>query len=375
MMSDEGRVVGMLPDWRAGWEGVSGEFPWLAGLRGCPQDPVHHGEGDVWIHTGMVCGALTGLAGFRALPEGERQLLFMAALLHDVAKPSCTREEQDGRISSRGHSRRGAIEARVILWRMGVPFAVREAIAGLVRWHQAPFFLIDRSDAERMAITASQTARGDLLALLAEADARGRIAADQGRIVENTALFVEFCRELGCLDAPYAFPSEQSRFMYFRVPGRNPGYLAHDDTRCTVTLLSGLPGVGKDFWLREEAPGLPVVSLDALREEMGVAPTDKQGAVIARAREVAREYLRAGRDFAWNGTNLSRVIREQCIGLFADYGARVRIVYLEVPEARLRRQNRERASAVPEGALGRMLERWEVPDPTEAHRVEWVVRE
>jgi len=45
-----------------------------------------------------------------------------------------------------------------------------------------------------------------------------------------------------------------------------------------------------------------------------------------------------------------------------------------VPETRLLRQNRERTAAVPEGALGRMLERWEVPDLTEAHRVEWVVK-
>jgi predicted kinase len=323
----------------------------------------------------MVCEALRGLPGFLALPEGEQRLLFMAALLHDVAKPSCTRQEPDGRISSRGHSRRGAIAARTILWRMGVPFAAREAIAALVRWHQAPFFLIDRPDAERLAITVSQTARCAWLALLAEADARGRIAPDQGRMSENTALFVEYCRELGCLDAPYLFPSEQSRFVYFRVPGRDPAYLAHDDTRCAVTLLTGLPGAGKDFWLREAAPELPVVSLDALRVGLGVAPTERQGAVVARAREVAREYLRAGHDFAWNGTNLSRAIREQCIGLFADYGARVRIVYLEVPEARLLRQNRERPDAVPEGALGRMLERWEVPDRTEAHRVVWVVRE
>jgi predicted kinase len=323
----------------------------------------------------MVCAALTGLPGFLALSEGERRLLFMAALLHDVAKPSCTRLEPAGRISARGHSRRGAIVARGILWRLGVSFGVREQIAALVRWHQAPFFLIDRPDAERLAITISQTARCDLLALLAEADARGRIAPDQGRMIENAALFAEFCRDLGCLDAPYAFPSGHSRFAYFQSPGRDPAYLAHDDTRCRVTLLAGLPGAGKDFWLREELPALPVVSLDALRGELGIAPTDKQGAVIARAREVAREHLRAGRDFAWNGTNLSRALREQCIGLFADYRARVRIVYLEVPEARLLRQNRERPDAVPEGALGRMLERWEVPDLTEAHAVEWVVRE
>jgi predicted kinase len=323
----------------------------------------------------MVCAALVVLPGFLALPEAERRLLFAAALLHDVAKPSCTRHEPDGRISSRGHSRRGAITARGILWRLGVPFATREQIAALVRWHQAPFFLIDRPDAERLALTISQTARCDLLALLAEADARGRLAPDQGRMLENTALFAEFCRDLGCLNAPYAFPSDHSRVLYFRSPGRDPAYLAHDDTRCTVTLLSGLPGAGKDHWLREHHPELPVVSLDALRQQLGIAPTDRQGAVLTRARELAREHLRAGRDFAWNGTNLSRAIREQCISLFADYRARVHIIYLEAPQAQLLRQNRERHNVVPEEALARMLERWEVPDPTEAHRVDWLVRE
>jgi hypothetical protein len=45
----------------------------------------------------MVCRALAGLDEFRALPELERQILFAAALLHDIAKPSCTRHE-DGRM-------------------------------------------------------------------------------------------------------------------------------------------------------------------------------------------------------------------------------------------------------------------------------------
>lgn len=368
-----GAIEDKLPDWRGGWAAVGEAYPWLVGLRGCPQDALHHAEGDVWVHTGLVVGALTGDAAFLALPEGERRRLFMAALLHDVAKPRCTKVEEEGRITSRGHSRRGAIMARAILWRMGVDVGVREQIAALVRWHQAPFHLIERADAERSALAISQTARCDWLALLAKADARGRVSADQGRMLENVALFREYCRELGCLERPYPFPSDHSRARYFRAAAGDPTYLAHDATRCEVTLLSGLPGAGKDTWLREHAPALPVVSLDALRVALGVLPTDNQGAVIARARELAREHLRAGRDFAWNATNLSRALREQSLGLFADYGARVRIVYLEVPEARLRRQNRERAAVVPEAALERLLDRWEVPDLTEAERVEWVV--
>jgi predicted kinase len=361
------------PDWRFDWDALDAAYSWLRRLRGCQQDPIHHAEGDAWVHTRLVCEALAALPSFRTLPEEERRLLFVAALLHDVAKPLTTRTESDRRISSRGHSRRGAIEARVILWRLGVPFALREQIAALVRWHQAPFHLIDQPDSMRRAITICQTARGNLLALLAEADARGRISADQDRLLENVALFAEQCRDLGCLIAPYLFPSAHARFSYFRIPGRDPAYDAYDDTRCEVTLLSGLPGVGKDHWLAQHLPSHPVVSLDALRAALGVAPTEAQGPVIACARELAREYLRAGRDFAWNGTNVSRDLRAQSLDLFAAYNARVRIVYLEAPEDRLLRQNRERPTAVPEPVIARLLSRWEVPNLTEAHQLQYVI--
>jgi predicted kinase len=105
-----------------------------------------------------------------------------------------------------------------------------------------------------------------------------------------------------------------------------------------------------------------------------VAPTEGQRSVVARARELARVHLRSGRDFAWNGTNLSRQIRGNCVDLFAAYGARVRIVYVEVPEAQLLRQNQKRRACVPERVIERLVSLWEVPDHTEAHRVDWVIR-
>jgi predicted kinase len=75
----------------------------------------------------------------------------------------------------------------------------------------------------------------------------------------------------------------------------------------------------------------------------------------------------------WNATNLSRPLQAQCIQLFAGYHARLHIVYVEVPEERLFRQNRQRQAPVPQAVLERLLDRWEVPDRTEAHRVEWVI--
>ncbi len=61
-----------------------------------------------------------------------------------------------------------------------------------------------------------------------------------------------------------------------------------------------------------------------------------------------------------------------CVGLFADYRARVRIVYLEVPPGQLRRQNRERPDAVPDRVIDRLMAKWEVPDPFEGHQVDWI---
>lgn len=97
---------------------------------GCyPADGIHMGaEGNVLIHTRMVCEALTADPEWQALSWRNRQSLFWAALLHDVAKPDCTRTGADGRIASPGHPRRGQIAARSILWRMGVPFEQREPI-------------------------------------------------------------------------------------------------------------------------------------------------------------------------------------------------------------------------------------------------------
>jgi len=95
------------PDWRVDWEAIDRELPWIRALRGCVQDPVHHAEGDVWTHVRMVCEALAGMAAWRALGAEAREILFWAALLHDVAKPACTREVA-GRVSSPGHASRGA---------------------------------------------------------------------------------------------------------------------------------------------------------------------------------------------------------------------------------------------------------------------------
>ncbi|TWP49150.1 AAA family ATPase [Lentzea tibetensis] len=359
------------PMWTVDWDAVHAEFPWVRAMDGVPQDAVHHAEGDVATHTRMACEALTRIPEWRARPSDERTLLFAAVLLHDSAKPFRTQIE-DGRITAHGHSRAGDLLVRKVLWEMGAPAPWREHVAALVRHHQVPFWALERPDLERIAFRVSLLARNDDLVILATADILGRVCGDADEVLENIALYRDYCRELRCLDGPRVFPSDHARFQYFRTPGRDPGYAAYDDTRVEVTVLSGLPGVGKDHWIGTHRADWPVVSLDAVRARLGVGPGGDQRPVAAAAFEMAREHLRAKQRFVWNATNVSRQMRDRCIGLAADYHARITLIGLEAPPATLRARNSARPEPVPAAVIDRLAAKWEAPDPTEAHTVEWI---
>lgn len=347
--------------------------PWWEAMANCPQDPIYHAEGDVAIHTRMVIEELRALRTWQELPTQEQGILLLAALLHDVGKPQTTRHESNGRITSEGHSRVGAIESRRMLWEAGVPFAEREQICALIRWHQRPFYLIDQENAHYMAFTMSQTVRCDLLTILAEADIRGRITPDYERPLVNIACFREFCAEEGCLTGPRLFPSDHSRVLYFRSYGeRDPNYCAYETgDKPTFLLLSGLPGSGKDTWIQKHGPKWPVVSLDEIRTQRNILPTDSQEPVLAAAREQARVYLRKGESLIWNATNLSRELRTKRLRFAEEYDTRIHIVYVEAPYAVQRQQNTQRSARVPDGPMERMFRQWEIPDLTEAHRLEF----
>ena len=213
--------------------------------------------------------------------------------------------------------------------------------------------------------------RCDRLALLAEADVRGRQATDIAGLLDRIELFRELCHAERCLCAPRAFCSPHARFLYARGRWPHIDYAPFEDFRSDVVLTSGLPGAGKDHWIGKHLADRPAVSLDAIRRRLGIDAAGNQGRVRQEARRQAREYLRRGEPFVWNATNVSRRLRDACVELFVAYKARVRIVYVEVPPVLLKKQNRDRPAAVPDRVLERLLERWEVPDPFEAHRVEY----
>lgn len=115
-------------------------FPELAALRGCPQDPDWHPEGDVFTHTQHCCDALARLPAWQEAPSSRRRMLMFAVLTHDAGKPSTTRQsEHQGRMRWRslGHEAAGGPIADAFLQRIGAPHAIIECVRPLVVLHLA----------------------------------------------------------------------------------------------------------------------------------------------------------------------------------------------------------------------------------------------
>lgn len=354
------------------WQTLYERFDWVRDMRGVPQDRVHHAEGDVETHTRMVLAALEDLPGYKTLNEQEKEILWASALLHDVEKRSTTIHNEDGSISSPNHAKKGAATTRSILYRnVPAPFHVREAVVKLVRYHGLPLWVFHKPDPEKALLAASLSVNTHHLSLLAEADVLGRECADRNDLLYRVEMFRELCREQEAYGQPKKFASSLGKLHYFQKAESSPDYLPFDDTQCEVFLLSGLPGSGKDNYLRKNLRDLPIVSIDDIRRKHKISPTDKKGngQAIQMAKEQARVYLRSKTSFVWNATNITHSMREQLVDLFLTYKARVKIVYIEVPYATLRAQNREREHIVPGPALERMIDKLEVPSQEEAHEV------
>jgi len=119
----------------------SGWLPFFAELNALvnlPQEPQWHPEGDVWTHTRLCLEALVGLPAWASRSEGERIVISLATLCHDLGKARRARyAPKAGRLAwiSPGHDAAGRWLAEALLRRLGAPRSVSEPVQKLVGWH------------------------------------------------------------------------------------------------------------------------------------------------------------------------------------------------------------------------------------------------
>lgn len=387
-MNEVNDILALVPDapgWVINWEKIetSALRDHVDAMRHTLQSVRWHAEGDVWAHTRKVCESLVSLPEYRQLPQIQRQILFIAALLHDVGKPVTTRQEGTEWVSP-SHSTKGALLARYLLWReygmcgTSELQAMREAVVLLVKHHSFPPYALEKEENVRKMISIAASAELvpdfslKLLYLLAKADALGRECEDKDDFTAHVDLFAELAKEQGCYDGPVSFTSDYTRRAYFSGGDVWPQQELYDETWGEVVMLCGLPGTGKDYWISRHCKDMPIISLDEIRNRYKLSYEGSQGYVASLGKEETKTYLRKHQPFVWNATNLTVDIRRQLIDLFESYGASVRVVYLETDRATQWRRNKDREDKVPETIIDSMLSKLAIPEIHEARYVQWL---
>jgi putative nucleotidyltransferase with HDIG domain len=352
------------------WNSLVRLYPeYLLPMNACPQNPDHHAEGDVGTHTSMV---------MQQAYQGKEvswldRLIFAAAVLHDIGKPVCTREEE-GKIVSPGHAKVGEKMAWEFLLREApqLSFAHRYFICKLVRYHGLPVWFLERGDVRRTLIQGSIASLStEALYRVAKADCQGRISPTRQDLLDRCELFVEECQNLGAMPEPFRFGNDTSRFLYFRKEDRDAEYVAYDpsDQSPTVYVTIGFPGAGKDTWVARNLPHLPVVSTDAIRRNLRVSFGEAEQKVFSVAHNEAKLLARKGEPFVFNATSLYRSSRDRLVETLLPFSPTIEFLYLDTPLNKVYQRNRTRPpkEQIPSYVLDSMLKKFDLPDLTEAH--------
>ncbi len=234
-------------------------FPEVAALRGTPQEPEWHPEGDVLTHTCHCLDALVALGEWLPSAPARRRLLSFAVLAHDFGKPSTTEHgERRGKLRwvSPGHESAGGPLSDSFLRRIGAPLDLDAPVRALVVNHLAHHHggaAFSDSQVRRLARKLSPATIDDL-ALVMAADAMGRPPLAAGDILERIGLLRGHAASLA-LEARAPRPIIQGRHLVAMGRSPGPGFKPVLD----AAFEAQLDGVFADeagglAWLREHAP-------------------------------------------------------------------------------------------------------------------------
>ena len=359
----------MIVNDRVNPETFHDHFPWAKAMIGCPHDPVHHAEGDPWVHTKMVVNELVTSPAYLGMSPERQAVLRLAGWMHDIAKPATTEirwdeKEQRERTGQPGHAPLGAAMAHQALVDIGVDVQTARDVHALVFWHMRPIFMLAENSMQRRAIEYSINAGGGCwheILTLCRADNRGRISGGVQKNLDELDLLEltleEMGENIGCnlTREPWPFTTSEARMKYLRSGNRGSAFhMPENRHKGRMILLSGLPGAGKNTLIDRDLPEMNTVSLDDIRGQMNVGWKDKQGQVVQAGFEAARVEMRQCNDFIWNATCLTRQLRRKIIGLARDYDYSIEGISIDIPLDEAKSRNRARERPVPDDVMDKL---------------------
>lgn len=377
-------------------------FPLMFEMEKTEQDPVWHGEGNVYIHTRMVLDEMyRWLAddGKDVTPE-QRTILILGAVFHDIAKSLVSAPQMRHgrmRIVSPHHGDRGRSYLALKLPQLPLPRKVIRAVLDIVGLHHDPKLLVIRNRDVRQYRALARLADLKTLYQFELADMRGRICPDLSDQLEHLSMFRMFAEDWGLWENanPYQewqthideamadFPADTRSLVYANaVQDYEAGIIyqpeeaiarsyQYRDSYPQLLMVCGPAGSGKSTWIEKHLQDYQIISLDDIRLKLTGRRNDqsKNGEVLQEAKKQLRQGLREHRKIVWDATNIRRDLRRPIIQLGFDYHALVTLLVFQTPESELITRNRQREHALPMAVLQRQLDRLEWPYANEAHRL------
>lgn len=163
-------------------------FDMLYKLKQTEQSKVHHPEGNVWNHVLLVVDEAAKIKDKSKNPN----VLMWAALLHDIGKPSTTKNRK-GKITSYDHDKVGDELSKQFLNEFTDDMDFIYKVSKLVKYHMQILFVANKlpfADIENMKLETDYKE----IALLGFCDRMGRTNSNKKVEQENIKKFLNVCK-------------------------------------------------------------------------------------------------------------------------------------------------------------------------------------
>lgn len=339
------------------WDSIM-ELQEFKDMETCPHSFKWHKEGSPMNHTRLVVANMVDMVergsffehSTGAVSIKKKKILLLAALFHDIGKPKTT-IEKNGDYSAPFHGEAGVSITRTLLYDEDIE--VREGVCFMVLKHMMMHNLRDFKNynkIERAMMDFNQCfhdnswVNWNMMCTLGLCDEMGSVRFDTSFVkkYENQEYMVNYPERT--LNITQVTPLTKDR-MNGLMGWDNP---AHKE-EITVYVMIGNAGSGKSTYIEKNLSGIPVISRDIMRAELGyckpgekrILDKEKENNVSDALKRKMVEYAEAGKDFVIDDMNLKLAYRTEYHDLLC-HRRKIKWVYIYVEAPSLAENIRRR---------------------------------
>lgn len=320
-----------------------------------------HKEGDPLKHTLLVSKKMYGFITneLKDIPLRDKRILMIAAICHDLGKSTTTYfDETEKDWKCRNHGAVGERITRNLIFNEP-DYWMREEICWLVRWHMQFHHFVDQSHEKRFSILTSLSHGNstiEKLLWLNMADTYGSISSENTKeAAEYKFNAVKDMAELHrCYNKPYsgARTEKQAFNMYIMI---------------------GVPGSGKDTYIKNFLPNIDCICRDDIREEITYGKVEGRKLMLDNSKESVvtdivnqriQKCCEKKESFVINQTNVKKKYRTQLKETALKFG-RPNIVYVYIEPPSIEECKERRGHGKWDSIIDRMWNDFDFPDRSE----------